>query len=81
MVVEFDTSGESGWRRSCGVGYEPNTGAEPMPPKALFPQSMAGMVQRMRELDVVSEEFGEHVDCELLPLGVYGVNFRDPARG
>ena len=42
----------------CGVGYEPNTGAEPMPPKVLFPQSMAGMVQRMREPDVVSEEFG-----------------------
>lgn len=67
----------------CGVGYEPNTGAEPMPPKALFPQSMAGMVQRMRELDVVSEEFGEHVDCELLPFVErhHGVKFsRDPAK-
>jgi enterochelin esterase-like enzyme len=67
----------------CGVGYEPNTGAETMPPKALFPQSMAGMVQRMRELDVVSEEFGEHIDGELLPFIArhHGVTFSsDPAK-
>lgn len=67
----------------CGVGYEPNTGAEAMPPKALFPQSMAGMVQRMRELDVVSEEFGEHIEAELLPFIArhHGITFsKDPAK-
>lgn len=52
----------------CGVGYEPNTGAEAMPPRALFPQSVAGMIQRFRELDVVSDEFVRHIDSELLPF-------------
>ena len=50
-----------------GVGWEPATGAVAMEPKELFPASMPGYLQRFRELDVLSTEYGSMIVDEMLP--------------
>jgi len=51
----------------AGVGWEPATGATRMEEKQMFPTGMPGYLQRWRELDVCSEEYGQMVVEEMLP--------------
>ena len=51
----------------AGIGWEPNTGAVAMRQKEMFPMSMSGYLQRYRELDVCSTEYGALIIDEMLP--------------
>mmetsp|Transcript_118423 Transcript_118423/g.209309 ORF Transcript_118423/g.209309 Transcript_118423/m.209309 type:complete len:355 (-) Transcript_118423:31-1095(-) len=51
----------------AGVGWEPGTGAEGMKAKETFPTSPMAMLQRIHELDTISEDYGHHILHEVLP--------------
>lgn len=65
------------------AGYSLEEGSEPMGPKDMFPQDLAGFCHRFQEMDVMSDRYAGHIINEILPFVTETHNIhisQDPAK-
>ena len=65
------------------AGYSLKEGSEPMGPKDMFPQDLAGFCHRFQEMDVMSDRYAGHIINEILPFVTETHNIhisQDPAK-